>query len=683
MTITSAGRTASLLVLMVMVSGLLPTHMAFADHQKDEIVDKTRTGTLELVSLTSDEQQGTSSSGTSCSSISQTIGDSSFGGWDGASMSDDGRFVAFSSASALVEEDTNPLTDIYLRDRRTGKTTLVSKTSLGLTVTVPDLPDSVDCIVGSLDPMVSGNGKYIAFVSRMPLMEDEEPLSYATLSTTFYKVYVVNRRTGQLERISKGIGGSLTDPESDLPDEDSGHDGVSISQDGRMVTFISEASNLVVDPPCPTAPCDWQAYSFDRRSGETRLLSHSPKGEPGNFDSRNVNVSDNGAVAVFQSVANNLAPGDSNVCAGLIGGSTSCSDVFVVDIAKDVVSPVSKTRDGSWGAQQSSLDWDGGHGQTVSSDGRFVLFRSGNADMVPSGGGGTFVRDLETGDIQRVSVTSSGELGMASWSSLSDDGRYVLGNGWSCSLVSSVRCLHTITGTFLHDRITGQTDNLKPFGNPADLPASLSSSGRYYVFTSTHDDYVDGDSNGVEDVFFRDLGPRGLGVLPTTNDAPWTNQPHGGRALFIEDPRGDVDLPTAGGDIVGGTVAHRPDLDDLYARIDLDRLEPVFGLSISPVMLSMRIRVDDRDFVVRFDPDPTDLLDRVPQLSSCDEISCLDIAKLDGSYGTVGESAVAAIPMDLLGIESVDEISAISLFSTTRGYGPLPTLEVDTAHASL
>ena len=38
----------------------------------------------------------------------------------------DGRFVAFSTASPLVPEDTNGLTDVYLRDAVEGTTTLVS-----------------------------------------------------------------------------------------------------------------------------------------------------------------------------------------------------------------------------------------------------------------------------------------------------------------------------------------------------------------------------------------------------------------------------------------------------------------------------------------------------------------------------------------------------------------------------
>lgn len=48
------------------------------------------------------------------------------------SISDNGRFVAFSSsASNLVPDDTNETEDIFVHDRQTGQTTRVSVDSLG------------------------------------------------------------------------------------------------------------------------------------------------------------------------------------------------------------------------------------------------------------------------------------------------------------------------------------------------------------------------------------------------------------------------------------------------------------------------------------------------------------------------------------------------------------------------
>jgi Tol biopolymer transport system component len=72
-----------------------------------------------------------------------------------ASISSDGRYVAFASeASNLVASDSNSQSDIFLRDRIAGATTRLSITSSGLQA------DS-----GSYDPSISGDGSCVAFWS--------------------------------------------------------------------------------------------------------------------------------------------------------------------------------------------------------------------------------------------------------------------------------------------------------------------------------------------------------------------------------------------------------------------------------------------------------------------------------------------------------------------------------------
>jgi Tol biopolymer transport system component len=72
-----------------------------------------------------------------------------------ASLSADGRFVAFESSSTnLVPGDTNGVADTFLHDRVTGETTRVSVDSLG---------GEADAF--SRDPCISGNGRYVVFES--------------------------------------------------------------------------------------------------------------------------------------------------------------------------------------------------------------------------------------------------------------------------------------------------------------------------------------------------------------------------------------------------------------------------------------------------------------------------------------------------------------------------------------
>src|SRR5262249_56970542 len=72
---------------------------------------------------------------------------------DAASISGDGRFVAFASrASNLVAGDTNQSTDVFVRDRETGATERVSVDSQG-----------VQAADGGAGPAISADGRFVAF----------------------------------------------------------------------------------------------------------------------------------------------------------------------------------------------------------------------------------------------------------------------------------------------------------------------------------------------------------------------------------------------------------------------------------------------------------------------------------------------------------------------------------------
>jgi hypothetical protein len=79
------------------------------------------------------------------------------------SISGDGRFITFlSSSSNLVANDTNGKTDIFVYDRQTDRTTLISKTSSGTQSTNH-----------SIMPSISSNGNFIAFQSLAGLLPND------------------------------------------------------------------------------------------------------------------------------------------------------------------------------------------------------------------------------------------------------------------------------------------------------------------------------------------------------------------------------------------------------------------------------------------------------------------------------------------------------------------------------
>jgi Tol biopolymer transport system component len=232
-----------------------------------------------------------------------------------ARISADGRFVAFTSgASNLVPGDTNPKWDVFVHDRLTGQTTMVSVASDG----TPGNGTS-----GGMS--ISGDGRFVAFVS------DASNLVPGDTNGTL-DVFVHDRLTGQTTRVSVASDGTQGNADSD---------GASLSQDGRFVAFFSTASNLV--PGDTNGAMD--VFVHDRQTGQTTMVSVASDGVQGNGDSSGAAISADGRFVVFTSEASNLVPGDTNgawdvfVAAAmeptamrLRWGDVNCSgDVEVVD----------------------------------------------------------------------------------------------------------------------------------------------------------------------------------------------------------------------------------------------------------------------------------------------------------------------------------------------------------------
>jgi uncharacterized repeat protein (TIGR01451 family) len=142
------------------------------------------------------------------------------GFFDVPSISADGRFVAFSTFDSLVPEDTRPFSlDIYLRDRQTGTTELISVNS-----------DEVPGDGRSEAPSVSADGRFVAFQS--------DSANFAPEASSFFPdedMFVRDRLSGTTVRVSESTAGVEGNARSI---------GTAISGDGLVTAFGSEASNL-------------------------------------------------------------------------------------------------------------------------------------------------------------------------------------------------------------------------------------------------------------------------------------------------------------------------------------------------------------------------------------------------------------------------------------------------------
>ena len=157
----------------------------------------------------------------------------------------------------------------------------------------------------------------------------------------------------------------------------------------------------------------------------------------------------------------------------------------------------------------------------ISGNGRYVGFSSAATTLVAGDTNGVddvFLRDMLTGMIQRVSISSMGaeSNGPSGHTSMSLDGTYVMFSSDASNLVPGDT--NAASDVFVHDRISGVTSRVSVSsagtqgnGDSFNYMHAISEDGRYVVFHSDADDLVVGDTNGVTDVFLHDR------TLGTTN----------------------------------------------------------------------------------------------------------------------------------------------------------------------
>lgn len=279
-------------------------------------------------------------------------------------ISDEGRFVSFESlATNLVTGDGNATQDVFVHDRMTGTTTLVSRSASGVQA-------NGQCGLHTM----SSSADYIAFWSTATNLVPGDTNGVGD-------VFVRERATGVVELVSVSSGGSQGNAESADP---------SISADGRLVAFGSIASNLVPGDTNGFGDC----FLRDRLAGTTARISVSTVGLEGNGGSSEPRISDDGTAVVFWGTADNLVPGDTN----------GAWDVFVHDLSSDSTTRISVSSQGVESNGNSASGF-------LSATGRYACFYSFGSNLVPADDNGmsdVFLHDRTTGLTRLVTLGLGG-----------------------------------------------------------------------------------------------------------------------------------------------------------------------------------------------------------------------------------------------------------------------------------
>lgn len=334
------------------------------------------------------------------------------------SLSHTGRYVAFttSATNLAIKGDRNGVADVFVYDRNEGRTNRASIRS-----------DLKEANGSSYDPSISANGRFVAFTSLA------SNLAVKGDKNGDADVFVHDRTTLRTNRVSIS---------SKLVEGNGSSFSPSISGDGRMVAFVSNANNLV-RRDTNRRP---DIFVYNRSTRKTIRVSIASDGTQANAESSSPMISADGGFVVFHSSASNLVDDDTN----------QRTDVFVHDLSSGETTRVSR------GIANSEANGDS-FIPAISADGRYVAFQSAASNLVPGDTNGTpdsyqgvdvFRYDRQTNQTERVSVGNDGEQA----------------NG--------------------------------PSNDPGDDP-SISADGRYVCFASMASNLVEDDTNGAYDVFVR------------------------------------------------------------------------------------------------------------------------------------------------------------------------------------
>jgi Tol biopolymer transport system component len=471
-------------------------------------------------------------------------GDSGRGRSGSPSLSADGRWIVFESdADDLVAGDTNQVTDIFLFDQQDGSVTRLSSPSLDpIVVQQPTGP--------SRSPLISADGSTVLFSS--VALNLAPPLASGVEVRT-NQLYVRRPLTAPTRmvpldpppataRLMKPVGYALS--------EDGRYIAVEVIPTPATVDFpraiywldLDEGTSIQVAPELITASAWTRAGLGGPYLGANgRQVMFESRVDSGDGYTRAVVWSwdaDSGEIARVSSGGMTYAAGMDPSTAvevpfgELVGTSPNGEFIAFVGGSPDE-SParlparqlmVRRQSTGELRRVSRTLDGGGVDGiddpaVTFSADGLRLAFQSNASGLVESDRNEAydiFLYDWDRSSLELVSVreptrNSATALGAGiPWpGGLSADGRYLV--YVSADADRSGGEYDGTPNVFVLDLHTGATELISVNeagsgpGNGASIRPEISANGRRIAFTSLASDLVAGDTNGVEDVFVRDL----------------------------------------------------------------------------------------------------------------------------------------------------------------------------------
>jgi uncharacterized repeat protein (TIGR01451 family) len=472
-------------------------------------------------------------------------------GGSNAAVSADGRYVAFSSSSGagvvgLV--DTNDAPDVFLFDRVTGQTVLVSRSTESPLKTANRESGSA---------VISADGRYVAFVSFA-----YDLVGGVTVGTQLYLYSRVDQSVTLVSHLP-GMPSQGVFYQAFLP---------AISADGAYVAFVSYGTELVGG----SASFVPQVFLFERSTGIVRLVSHTVHSEtiPGGtrLDFAPA-ISADGSLVAFLSNRNLVS----------LSAEVVVTQVFLYRREDRGITLVSHAFDGA----TSLGDWPSTP-PALSADGRFVAFSSASTNLVEGfvvGGlinQNIFLYSVADGSIDLISpaagttvVGGNGYSGSIVPPAISADGGLVAFQSRGTNLVPGFQGPDPPElNVFLYSRgdasvklVSHSPGSPLTAGDADSYVPVIASDGSALAFQSWATDLVPGpDANEALDLFVVDAT---TGVVSLASHA--VSEP--GHALGAE---GSSFVPLYGISADGRWIAYQSPAVGLVAEADLDGITDAF-----------------------------------------------------------------------------------------------------------
>lgn len=277
-------------------------------------------------------------------------------------LDDSGQLIAFLTGRDMVPEDTNADQDLYVRDMATGEYTLLDAYGDGSALGN-----------NAYEIQMSGDGQHVMFEVQYASLLPEDTNGRSD-------VYVWSWATDEFVLASETPTSAVV--------TDRGARSAGMSADGRYIGIFTGRDMVPAD-----TNGSQDLYIRDMETGEYTYVDLIGDGSSPGDGLYDFQMTGDGAFIVFDSDMD-LLPEDTN----------GRKDVYVWSVADEELIWVSETPEGAVETDR------GARSGTISDDGTRVAFFSGRDHVADDTNGAQdiYIRDMTTGEFERVIVTSDG-----------------------------------------------------------------------------------------------------------------------------------------------------------------------------------------------------------------------------------------------------------------------------------